>query len=246
MHYYQFNIGDYASHTQHLDELEDLAYRRMIDYCYLNECGLPETVEQIARVIRMRTHCERIANVLKEFFYQHKDGTFHSKRADAEIAAFHAKAEKCANAARKRWGNADADALRTHSERNAKHKPLTNNHKPITKDIIAPPVKPATPPVIELMTNRVDHVYGVTMDDYRLFVESYPAVDVQQELLAIRAWLHANPTKRKTASGMARFINTWLSKTQNSGGSRHATHQRSSDKTIDWNSTDWAAEFNAN
>jgi len=35
MHYYQFNIGDYASHTRHLSDLEDLAYRRLLDAYYL-------------------------------------------------------------------------------------------------------------------------------------------------------------------------------------------------------------------
>lgn len=134
MHYYQFNIGDYAAHTAHLDEIEDLAYRRMLDYCYLNECGLPETVEEIARVIRMRTHCERIANVLLEFFTLHCDNTYRHKRVEKEIEAFREKSKKASESARKRWKNDDANALRTECEGNANHKPITNNHKPITKN----------------------------------------------------------------------------------------------------------------
>jgi len=130
MHYYQFNIGDYASHTAHLEPLEDLAYRRMLDYCYLNECGLPETVEETARVIRMRSHCDCIAIVLREFFYQHSDASWRHKRVDDEIAAYKGKSAKASQAARKRWENADANALPAHSERNAKHKPITINQKP--------------------------------------------------------------------------------------------------------------------
>jgi uncharacterized protein YdaU (DUF1376 family) len=132
MHYYQFNIGDYASHTAHLDPHEDIAYRRMLDYCYLNECGLPETIESIARVIRMRTHCECIATVLREFFYEHIDGTWHHTRVDNEILAYKGKSAKASEAARKRWDNVDANALPTQSEGNANHKPLTINHKPVT------------------------------------------------------------------------------------------------------------------
>lgn len=131
MHYYQFNIGDYTSHTAHLDEIEDLAYRRMIDYCYLNECGLPESVSEVARVIRMRTHSECIANVLREFFYKNSDATWRHKRIDEEIAAYKGKSAKASSAARKRWGNADANALPTDSERNANHKPLTINQEPV-------------------------------------------------------------------------------------------------------------------
>jgi uncharacterized protein YdaU (DUF1376 family) len=133
MHYYQFNIGDYASHTAHLDPLEDVAYRRMLDYCYLNECGLPETVESIARVIRMRMHCECIATVLHEFFYMNDDGTWHHSRVDSEIIAYKGKSAKASESARKRWENADANALPTQCERNANHKPLTINQEPYIK-----------------------------------------------------------------------------------------------------------------
>ena len=45
--------------------------------------------------------------------------------------------------------------------------------------------------------------------------ESFPAVDVPQQLLAMRAWLDANPRNRKTASGIERFVVGWLTKTQN-------------------------------
>lgn len=134
MHYYQFNIGDYASHTGHLDEIEDLAYRRMLDYCYLNEIGLPESPEEVGRLIRMRTHSECIANVLREFFTLDDDGVWRNNRVETELQAFREKSGKAKKAARKRWENAHADALQAHSERNAKHKPITNNQKPITND----------------------------------------------------------------------------------------------------------------
>lgn len=150
MFYYQFNLGDYASHTQHLSITEDLAYRRMLDYCYLNECGLPETVESIARVIRMQTHCTCIANVLREFFTQHSDGTYHNKRVDAEIEEYRAKSEQRKKAAQKRWENADANALQMQSKRNANHKPRTKNHKPIT-NIQTPRAERATVSVCDLV-----------------------------------------------------------------------------------------------
>ena len=49
MHYFQFNIGDYASHTSRLTLLEDLAYRRMLDLYYLNEQPLNGCVTDVAR-----------------------------------------------------------------------------------------------------------------------------------------------------------------------------------------------------
>lgn len=61
--------------------------------------------------------------------------------------------------------------------------------------------------------------YPVTQTDIDKWHVAYPAVDIGAELNKIQAWLHSNPTKRKTVNGCARFINTWLSKTQNQGGS---------------------------
>jgi len=47
---------------------------------------------------------------------------------------------------------------------------------------------------------------------------TYPAVDVHQELKAMESWLDANPTKRKTKTGIKRFVNSWLARSQNQGG----------------------------
>ena len=48
---------------------------------------------------------------------------------------------------------------------------------------------------------------------------TYPAVDVHAELAKMESWLDANPKKRKTAMGIKRFINSWLSRAQDKGGS---------------------------
>lgn len=48
----------------------------------------------------------------------------------------------------------------------------------------------------------------------------YPALDVRQEVREVLAWNLANPTKRKTATGVREHIRRWLSKAQDMGGSR--------------------------
>ena len=48
---------------------------------------------------------------------------------------------------------------------------------------------------------------------------TYPAVDVHAELAKMESWLDANPKKRKTSVGIKRFINSWLSRAQDKGGS---------------------------
>lgn len=46
---------------------------------------------------------------------------------------------------------------------------------------------------------------------------AYPAVDSLATLREIRAWCVANPEKRKTRKGMARFVNAWFAREQNRG-----------------------------
>lgn len=62
--------------------------------------------------------------------------------------------------------------------------------------------------------------YDVPQEKITLWRETYPAVDVEQELRRMVAWLDSNPTKRKTRRGIERFINSWLARTQDSGGSK--------------------------
>jgi uncharacterized protein YdaU (DUF1376 family) len=119
MHYYQFNIGDYNSHTMHLSEIEDLTYRRLLDWYYLHESSIPLDLNEVSRQIRMRTHSDCIATVLQEFFERTPDGWIHH-RADKEIEKVGDKSTKASKSAKARWDKAkDANALPTQSERNA-------------------------------------------------------------------------------------------------------------------------------
>lgn len=138
MHYFQFNIGDYARDTAHLTEMEDLAYRRMLDLYYRAEGPLPSSIDEIARLIRMRSHTASIAIVLQDFFVECADG-YRNQRADQELRSIYEKSAKAKASANARWNkNKDLqkpDAMRTHSEGNADDMlPITHNTLPITQD----------------------------------------------------------------------------------------------------------------
>ena len=132
MHYYQFNIGDYASHTRHLSLMEDLAYRRLLDLYYLHERPLNDCSASVARLIGMAEYHEQVEAVLVEFF-EHVDGGYVNQRADKEISHFHSKLEQASRA-----GKASAqrrlNARSTDVQPNNNHKPITNNQETITKD----------------------------------------------------------------------------------------------------------------
>jgi uncharacterized protein YdaU (DUF1376 family) len=121
MHYYQFNIGDYNSHTMHLSEIEDLTYRRLLDWYYLHESSIPLDLNEVSRQIRMRSHSDCIATVLQEFFERTADGWIHH-RANKEIEKVGDKSQKASASAKARWSKPkDANALQTQSEGNATH-----------------------------------------------------------------------------------------------------------------------------
>nr|WP_325180317.1 hypothetical protein [uncultured Oscillibacter sp.] len=74
------------------------------------------------------------------------------------------------------------------------------------------------PPVISLPLNDGTE-YRVFQNQCQEWADLYPAVDVMQQLRNMRGWLDANPAKRKTKRGVKAFINGWLSREQNRGGS---------------------------
>jgi uncharacterized protein YdaU (DUF1376 family) len=87
MYFYKFHIGDYMSHTRHLSLLEDLAYRRLLDFYFLHE--QPIKHRDAARQIGMREHEEDVLTVLNEFFLSTDDG-FVNPRANKEIQEYKA------------------------------------------------------------------------------------------------------------------------------------------------------------
>jgi hypothetical protein len=58
-------------------------------------------------------------------------------------------------------------------------------------------------------------IYDSQVDEWKTL---FPAVAVEQQLREMKAWSDANKSKRKTKSGILRFVVAWLSKKQNQGG----------------------------
>ena len=138
MHYYQFNIGDYASHTRNLSLLEDLAYRRLLDEYYLHEQPLNPSVALVARHIGMQGHEDEVKFVLETFF-EPTDFGWVSNRANQEIEHFRAKSEQASRAgkasAARRLGIRSTDVQPTNNQ-----EPITNNQKNTKRPSVAPPV----------------------------------------------------------------------------------------------------------
>lgn len=132
MHYYQHHIGDFLKDTGHLSNEQLGVYMRMLWVYYDTEKPFTESCDDIAFAVRSDEKTVHL--LLRHFFVQQDDG-WHQPRCDREIARFHEKAEKAKSSANARWSN--ANAMRTHTERNAKatksdanQQPITNNQEP--------------------------------------------------------------------------------------------------------------------
>jgi uncharacterized protein YdaU (DUF1376 family) len=130
MNFYPFHIGDYISHTNHLTDEEDLAYRRMIDLYYQSEQPFNDS-STVAR--RIRASVEVVDAILGEFFTFEDDNCWHNKRIDEEIGRYHGRLEQASRA-----GKASAEARfnkrSTTVQPTKNQEPLTKNHINITPD----------------------------------------------------------------------------------------------------------------
>lgn len=140
MNYFEHHIGDYAAATAHLSLVEDGVYSRMLRRYYLQEGPLPTEWQAVARLVGARSDDELAAvqAVLAEFFRLADDG-WHQKRADEDIAKFHAKQESARKNANARWSQCErnATASSSHDVGNAPQSPVPSpqeDQKPLSAD----------------------------------------------------------------------------------------------------------------
>lgn len=92
-------------------------------------------------------------------------------------------------------------------------------------DVMEKPVKPSPKQPKKEEEEKAD-VAALILNDgsewqpgktlYEEYVKLFPNVDVPQQFNAMRSWCISNPQQRKTNRGITRFVNSWLSREQNS------------------------------
>lgn len=75
---------------------------------------------------------------------------------------------------------------------------------------------PSSPPPAAVLPLVDGTDFDISVETVAELSGLYPAVDVEQQLRNMRGWLLANPKNRKTKAGIMRFVNSWLSREQNS------------------------------
>ena len=74
-----------------------------------------------------------------------------------------------------------------------------------------------TPVVFQLLLND-NTMYDVHQSLINELKDLYPNVNIEQEFRNMIGWIKGNPTKKKTRTGIMKFINSWLAKEQNKSG----------------------------
>ena len=135
MIWYKFHLGDYITHTLHLSDAEDLAYRRLLDMYYMTEKPIPLDTESVARKIRL--DLDITESVLGEFF-EHTENGYRNYRCDAEIAKYQHQVENNRQLG-KRGGRPKKTESKTETEPNTN--PNRNRNRNInTISSVAPTV----------------------------------------------------------------------------------------------------------
>lgn len=114
MHYYQHHIGDFIRDTANLSDSQTMAYLRLIWMYYDSEEPLKNDPESLA--FSIGSDDATVLRLLKHYFVLDADAWRH-KRIDAEISAYHSKAEKARESAKARWKN--KKSMPPHSDGNA-------------------------------------------------------------------------------------------------------------------------------
>lgn len=218
MHYFQFNIGDYASHTRHLSLLEDLAYRRLLDFYYLKDGVLIGSASEVARQIGMRDNIAEVEQVLFDFFISDNQGGWNHTRCDAEITHFRDKSLKASNAGK-------ASAQRRFNGRSTDVQP-TNNQQPITKN--QEPNIPPLPPKGKVM--KPDGVSEQSWNDFMSLRKAKKSPMTETALRSlinqaqIAGWNLEDAISEAATRGWLTFKAEWV-KEQTNGkpNSQHAT-----------------------
>ena len=205
MHFYSFNIGDYISHTKHLSNMEDLAYRRLLDLYYLHERTLNEDVATVARKINMRDNVPEVEVVLKEFFILEVGKGWINPRADEEIEKYQSKVQSAIRAG-KASALARSNARSTTVQLNKKQETLNNKQETYNNKTL----------------KRPRNVSKKTWDDFLIHRRNKKAPLTETALKGIK-----NEVKKTTISleealimcqarGWQSFKSDWISKEQKS------------------------------
>lgn len=156
MFYYSHHIGDFRSGCHNMTRQERWLYRDMLDVYYDTEKPLPDSLEEICKLIGSRgeTESAMVSEILSLKFQKTDQGWWH-ERCDLEIKKFHKNVEQASNAGKASAASRSAKAKQNSNDRSTTVQQESNdqatNHKPNkpvnqeTKEKVKSTVEPSGP-----------------------------------------------------------------------------------------------------
>ena len=228
---FPLHAGDWFKGTASLRPAERGFYLDLLLYQWDADAPIPEDEHlqmQIARCTNVREW--RAAWAVLQAKFQQVPGGWKNHRVEAERARMidnrTRKAASGAKGAAKRWqtdgrtdGRADGKAIAEPMANVCPPLPLPLKEQDVPQEIIELVGAAAGGPDRRLVLCHFpvkggEHPWPLTAEALAPLIDAYPTLDVSAECLQAKAWLEANPQRLKTARGLPRFLNAWLSRSQ--------------------------------
>lgn len=221
----KFYASDWIGGTSGLTAAERGVYITIVALIYENDGPVKMDEARMARQcgITKASFRKAVSALIDVGKLIETDDGLMNDRCEKELSERANRAQKASVAASQKWS-----AKKQKNEKKQRQKTANASAKQCLEDAYTRSQKPedieanASCPEPEKsapVACRLPLVSGEEFDvlesDVSEWCEAFPAVDVRQQLRAMRAWLNANPNKRKTARGIKRFIVSWLDREQN-------------------------------
>jgi uncharacterized protein YdaU (DUF1376 family) len=213
------------------------AYITLICLCW-TEGSLPSDANRLARLCGIpSTMFRKLWPAIAVCFREAGDDRLIHPRLEREREKQTSYRRRQSDAATLRWSQRHATAVASYSQATSEPMPETCHRNALLSSsssvdlktsseptITAPEPKDTSPSLLTFPTigahGATWHLRETQAGEWRSL---FPAVDVLGEARKALAWLQANPTKRKTAKGMPRFLVGWLSRCVDRGGNSTAS-----------------------
>lgn len=220
-------------------------YRQFLDVSFMAGGDLPSEPSRLCACLHMRPADVQhgLAFCLGRLI-EERDGRLFQKRVAAEVAEEIAFRESQAEHGRlggrpKKKGyplaNGKATLSQTLSESESPPAPSASalrlapaptpeekaSPSSRSRSDSGPPEQTDDPPLLEFPCDGEPRAWQLRRSKVLEWSECYPALDILAECRRALQWIRDDPSRRKTARGMTKFLGGWLGKSQNQGAGRN-------------------------
>jgi len=213
--WFKFTASNWLSGSvQLLSDSEKGTYIDLISMIW-KDGGRLEFNKVLARKLRIdyATACDRIKSYCDLGIMACENDILSIKFLDNQLESIESISKKNAENARKRWkkDNGKCDRMPIREDKRDKKDKIDKK-----EGISSEPAKPAHSSNLDFNYQTGKFNIDIPYSWIEVFTLAYPAVDINLEISKAKAWLFANPKKRKVDHKA--YLNNWLARCQKQGG----------------------------